>query len=121
MEALFKLDRIVKEKMTRMMRSGRIIFYCVISFFVVIGFTILALWINNMYQSKHWLVKPALPGRLIPVNGSNIYARLVGRGGTTVVILPEIAHPSFLWWDIQDELAKSTQVLTYDRGGIWME
>ncbi len=116
-EKLFGFDKIDKEMIATMMKRGRTVFYGIMIFFGALGLLLVALWIYNVRQSKRWLAIPEPPGRLVDAGSGRIYARVAGAGYATVIIIPELGHPSFLWWPIQEELAKTARVLTYDRGG----
>jgi pimeloyl-ACP methyl ester carboxylesterase len=62
------------------------------------------------------------PGRMIEVDGHHIHLYSLGEG-TPVVVLENGAGESILsWWDVQSEIAKVTQVVSYDRSGLgWSE
>ncbi len=57
------------------------------------------------------------PGRLISAAGTRLYVRVKGTGLPVVVIESALGSPGAEWWHIQDELAKTTTVVTYDRAG----
>jgi pimeloyl-ACP methyl ester carboxylesterase len=62
------------------------------------------------------------PGKMIDVGGRKIHLLCKGEGIPTVVIETGAATPSFLWWPVQNDLAKLTRVCTYDRPGFgWSE
>jgi pimeloyl-ACP methyl ester carboxylesterase len=51
-----------------------------------------------------------------------VYYTLMGEGSPTVVIEAGLATGSPEWWMLQEELAKTTRVLSYDRAGYgWSE
>lgn len=62
------------------------------------------------------------PGKLIDVGGRKLHLLCKGEGTPTVVIETGAGIPSFLWWPVQNDLAKVTRVCTYDRPGLgWSE
>ena len=61
-------------------------------------------------------------GKMVDVGGRKLHLLCKGEGKPTVVIETGAATPSFLWWPVQDDLAKITRVCTYDRPGFgWSE
>lgn len=62
------------------------------------------------------------PGKLLDVGSHHIHLYSLGEG-TPVVVLENGAGESILsWWDVQSEIAKFTQVVSYDRSGLgWSE
>ena len=64
-----------------------------------------------------WERTPYPPGRLISAAGTRLYVRVKGTDMPVVVIEPALGSPGAEWWHIQDELAKTTTVVTYDRAG----
>src|SRR5436305_3246046 len=62
------------------------------------------------------------PGRLVDVGGHRLHVRRVGSGGPAVVIENGSGALSTGWYDLQDRLASTTTVVTYDRAGYaWSE
>ncbi len=64
-----------------------------------------------------WVRTPYPPGKLISAAGTRLYVRVKGAGMPVVVIEPALGSLGAEWWHIQDELAKTTTVVTYDRAG----
>jgi len=64
-----------------------------------------------------WERTPYPPGRLIRADSTRLYARTRGQGSPVIVIEPGLGSPGAEWWLIQDELARMTTVVTYDRAG----
>jgi len=64
-----------------------------------------------------WERTPYPPGRLISAGDTRLYVRIKGKGSPVVIIEPALGSPGAEWWHIQDELAKTTTVVTYDRAG----
>ncbi|MEK6756903.1 MAG: alpha/beta hydrolase [Bacteroidota bacterium] len=71
----------------------------------------------NLILALRWYNSPRPPGAVVSVQGKRFYYRLAGTGDPTVIIEPALATPSVEWWSIQEELSKTTRVLTYDRAG----
>lgn len=62
------------------------------------------------------------PGRMIDVGGYNLHLYSAGSGGPAVIIDGDIGSVSSDWNAVQTEIAKFTQVVTYDRAGLaWSE
>ncbi|MFW6056926.1 MAG: alpha/beta hydrolase [Chloroflexota bacterium] len=64
-----------------------------------------------------WERTPYPPGRLIDAAGTRLYVRVKGDDTPVVVIEPALGSPAAEWWHIQEELARTTTVVTYDRAG----
>lgn len=76
----------------------------------------------NLIALTRWYSRPKPPGSTINVNGKRIYYTLKGEGTPTVVVETALGASSPEWWTIQNELSKTTRVLTYDRAGYgWSE
>jgi pimeloyl-ACP methyl ester carboxylesterase len=71
----------------------------------------------NLIILMRWYQKPKPPGSTIDVDGRKVYCTLKGDGKPTVLIEAAMGAVSPEWWVIQDELARNTRVLTYDRAG----
>jgi len=71
----------------------------------------------NLIAMMRWHQRPRLPGTAVRVAGRRVYYTLKGEGKPTVVIEAALGTASPEWWMVQDELARATSVLTYDRGG----
>jgi pimeloyl-ACP methyl ester carboxylesterase len=63
------------------------------------------------------------PGQLVDVGGYRLHINCTGSGSPTVVIVAGAGDWSTTWGGVvQPELAKTTRVCTYDRGGLgWSE
>jgi pimeloyl-ACP methyl ester carboxylesterase len=62
------------------------------------------------------------PGRLIEVGDRQLHIHCTGEGSPTVVLEAAAAGISVGWAWVQDELAKTTRVCSYDRAGLgWSE
>src|SRR5207247_5863962 len=58
------------------------------------------------------------PDQLVDIGGSRrMHVRVHGSGGPTVIIETGLGSREYAWHGIQDELARSTTVVTYDRAG----
>ena len=82
-----------------------------------VGFGLLAAGLYDRAAALSWTGAPFPPGRMIPANSTRLYVRTMGKGSPAVVIEPALGSPSAEWWHIQDELARITTVITYDRAG----
>lgn len=62
------------------------------------------------------------PGQLVDVGGYRLHINCIGTGSPTVIIDAGLGDWSTGWGYVQQEVAKSTQVCTYDRAGWgWSE
>jgi pimeloyl-ACP methyl ester carboxylesterase len=76
----------------------------------------------NLIVLMRWYAHPKSPGSAISVGGRRVFYTLMGAGSPTVVIEAGLGTGSPEWWTLQEELAKTTGVLTYDRAGYgWSE
>jgi pimeloyl-ACP methyl ester carboxylesterase len=57
------------------------------------------------------------PGQLLDVGGYRLHIYCMGAGSPTVVIDAGLGDWSTMWGSVQAEVAKTTQVCTYDRAG----
>lgn len=64
-----------------------------------------------------WERTPYPPGKHVHADGTRLYVRVEGEGTPVVVIEPALGSPGAEWWHIQDQLSRTTTVVTYDRGG----
>ena len=91
-------------------------FLCMVVFLLMIGAAYQ--WINTKIDEKRY---PAT-GQMIDVGGYKLHLQSKGSGGPAVVIDTGLGDISATWSPIQSEIAKFTQVVTYDRAGIgWSE
>jgi len=61
------------------------------------------------------------PGRTVDIGGVRLHADVIGKIGEStppVVLEAGIAATSLSWRLVQDEIAKSTQTISYDRAGL---
>jgi pimeloyl-ACP methyl ester carboxylesterase len=58
------------------------------------------------------------PGQLIDVGGFRLHLHCLGQGGPTVVLDAALGGSSVSWSWVQPEIAKTTRVCAYDRGGF---
>jgi len=62
------------------------------------------------------------PGELVDVDGRQIHLHVQGQGSPTVIFESGLGEFSLSWHGVAAEVAKSTQVITYDRAGLgWSE
>jgi len=68
------------------------------------------------------VARPAAPGDLIDLGGYRMHLWCMGKGEPTVVLSAGSGDFSFDWSLVQSEIAKTTRVCSYDRGGeAWSE
>lgn len=60
---------------------------------------------------------PPPPGRLVDLGGHKLHVHCAGKGNPTVVVENGLGDFSFDWVLVQNEVAKSTRICTYDRAG----
>ena len=58
------------------------------------------------------------PGQLVDVGGYSLHLHCIGQGSPTVVLDAGLGAFSLDWGAVQPEIATSTRVCTYDRGGL---
>jgi len=76
---------------------------------------------ERMGERRSLRLRPA-PGRLISVGDHRLHLLAKGNAAPAVVIEQGAGELSKFWWPVQDEIAKFTQVCTYDRAGYgWSE
>ena len=62
------------------------------------------------------------PGQMVDVGGHRLHVNCTGSGSPTVIIEAGHGDWSTTWGFVQDEVAKTTRVCTYDRAGMgWSE
>lgn len=62
------------------------------------------------------------PGQMVDVGGHRLHIHCTGTGSPTVVIDAGLGDWSTTWGGVQEEVAKTTRVCTYDRAGLgWSE
>ena len=93
--------------------------------FVVAGLLTFIVLAGVTYQSVATSLerrKFPYPGRLIDVGDHQLHLHCVGQGTPTVVLEAPAAGMSVGWSWVQDDLAKTTRVCSYDRAGLgWSE
>jgi pimeloyl-ACP methyl ester carboxylesterase len=60
---------------------------------------------------------PALPGRLVDLDGYRIHLNCTGKGHRTVLLSPGAGDFSFDWFLVQQKISKFIRVCSYDRAG----
>jgi pimeloyl-ACP methyl ester carboxylesterase len=75
------------------------------------------LYVNNHLRVARWRKQAARYGQTITVEGQAYFYRLTGAGKTTLVIETALGAPSAEWWQLQNQIAQSATVLTFDRPG----
>jgi len=83
----------------------------------VTAFGLLAAGLYDRATALSWVNTPFPPGRLVAANGTRLYVRVQGKGNPAIVIETALGSPSAEWWHVQDLLAETTTVVTYDRAG----
>lgn len=76
--------------------------------------------INGVYSNikiSNWKKSPDPSGTMVDVGGHEIYMRVMGNEGPTVIIENAAASTMFEWDYIQKELSKHVRVVSYDRPG----
>jgi pimeloyl-ACP methyl ester carboxylesterase len=62
------------------------------------------------------------PGGLVPVGDHQLHLHCTGNGLPTVILEAPAAAPSAAWAGVQERVAESTRVCSYDRAGLgWSE
>ena len=93
--------------------------------FVVAGLLTFIALAGVTYQSVATALerrKFPYPGRLIDVGDHQLHLHCVGQGTPTVVLEAPAAGMSVGWSWVQEDLAKTTRVCSYDRAGLgWSE
>ncbi len=59
----------------------------------------------------------APPGRIVDIGGRSLHLYCVGQGSPTVILEAGLSLGMVTWRNVQPELAKTTQVCSYDRAG----
>ena len=84
---------------------------------LAIGIVFVAASVYGRIAGLSWERTPYPPGKLVSAGDTRLYVRVKGEGGPVIIIEPALGSPGAEWWHIQDELAKTTTVVTYDRAG----
>jgi pimeloyl-ACP methyl ester carboxylesterase len=62
------------------------------------------------------------PGQMVDVGGYRLHINCIGTGSPTVVIDAGLGDWSTMWGYVQNDVAKTTRICTYDRAGLgWSE
>jgi len=94
----------------------------IVTLLVVCSIFLLITYTHNKYSVEKWLANPHPRGQLVNIGTHKLYATVKGMGSPTIILLAGGSAFSWGWWDIQDELAKTTRVISYDRSGYgWSE
>jgi pimeloyl-ACP methyl ester carboxylesterase len=72
---------------------------------------------ENSAASNRWLSAPPAQGRMVDLGAYSLYCVIRGSGKPVVAVLTDLGSASPEWWHIQERLAASTTVVTYDRAG----
>ena len=87
----------------------------------IIGFSLLGYIFEPMAEAADTKAYPP-PGQMVDVGGHRLHINCTGTGGPTVVIEAGLGDWSTGWDVVQEGVAKSTRVCTYDRAGWgWSE
>jgi pimeloyl-ACP methyl ester carboxylesterase len=93
--------------------------------FIVAGLVTFIVLAGVTYQSVATALERRqfpYPGRLIDVGDHQLHLHCVGEGTPTVVLEAPAAGVSTGWAWVQDDLARTTRVCSYDRAGLgWSE
>ncbi len=84
---------------------------------VITGGVLVGARIRHETKSSRWIQRPDRRGTMVQVDGRRVFARVRGGGSPTVVICTDLLSPSASWWPVQDRIARTCTVLTYDRPG----
>ncbi|MCL4468887.1 MAG: alpha/beta hydrolase [Deltaproteobacteria bacterium] len=97
------------------MKRVRLIVYLV-SFIVLIS----GVFLRTCFADEHYKYPP--PGRLIKVYGHMMHLYCTGSGSPVVILEAGLSSYSLDWSRVQPEIAKTTEVCSYDRAGYgWSE
>jgi pimeloyl-ACP methyl ester carboxylesterase len=58
------------------------------------------------------------PGKLVDIGGRRLHIQCLGKGSPTVILDAGFGEPSLYWFRVQSDIAKFTQVCSYDRAGL---
>ncbi len=100
---------------------GYIFLFIIVLLIMLLIFIVLSAVFNKLL-SMRWEKYPDPSGKMVDAGGHKLYIHIHGESGPAVVIFTWGGGPSCEWWHIQDELAKTTTVVTLDRAGYgWSE
>lgn len=93
--------------------------------FGFLGFILLLAATGTIYQYASTKIdekKYPPPGKLIDIGGYRLHIQRTGNGGPIVVLDAGLGYDSLEWSLVQPEIAKFTEVCSYDRAGYgWSE
>jgi len=75
------------------------------------------LYANNWLRLNYWRRQATRYGQIVALGGRQQFYRLKGQGPHTIVVVTALGAPSAEWWQLQDQLAPFTRILTFDRPG----
>lgn len=88
---------------------------------LIILLTLLTWFVGSLAKSNSAKRYPA-PGQLVDVGGYKMHLYCVGQGSPTVIFAAGLDDFSVGWSLVQPEVARTTQVCSYDRAGLgWSE
>jgi pimeloyl-ACP methyl ester carboxylesterase len=89
---------------------------------VIVGILSIASFSYNTYAVNKWLQNPQPPGQLVNIGSHRLFTTIKGEKSPAVIMLPGMNAFSWGWREIQDEIAKISKAVTYDRSGYgWSE
>ncbi len=87
----------------------------------VLTMTVMAWMMGSFAKSKIASENPP-PGHLVDVGGFKMHIDCMGEGSPAVILAAGLDDFSIFWSLVKPEIAKETQVCTYDRAGLgWSE
>src|SRR5919201_5621688 len=89
--------------------------------FGLLGLLVAAAGVGAVYQSlaaRRDLAAAAAPGRLVDIGGHRLHIWCTGTGTPPVILENGLGGSSTGWGFVQPEVAKFTQVCSYDRAGM---
>ncbi|HTR00468.1 MAG TPA: alpha/beta hydrolase [Candidatus Acidoferrum sp.] len=75
-------------------------------------------WLSRVLAENRERLTSVPPGELVDIGGRRLHMMKRGSGGPTVVIESGGASSSAMWWPLQDALADTCCVVSYDRAGL---
>lgn len=84
-------------------------------------FLVIVMAAGAIYQavaSANDLKKYPPPGQLYSVGDHRLHLYCTGEGSPTVILEAGASSPSLVWYFVQEEIARSTRVCSYDRAGF---
>jgi pimeloyl-ACP methyl ester carboxylesterase len=107
-------ESIINQKEKKMNTSliwlGRVVVF-------IIGLALLGAVYETLSEAADAKAYPP-PGQLVDVDGYRLHINCTGTGSPTVVIDAGQGDWSTSWGSVQQEVAKTTRVCTYDRAGV---